>query len=115
MGRAQALGGCQSLKNPATNQKTVLAMGGGGCLTRDANEGDGDKGGGQATAMRAMATATAMAMAMTWEMMTAMRLVVIKRERARMARLMEKVMRVAGDEEGKDDKAMAMATGMVGK
>jgi hypothetical protein len=29
MGRVQALGGCQSLKNAKTNQKTVLVVGGG--------------------------------------------------------------------------------------
>ncbi len=75
MGRAQALGGCQSLKNATTNQKRVLAVGGGGCLTRDANKGDGNEDGGQATATRAMATATAMATAMTWVMVIVMRLV----------------------------------------
>ncbi len=74
MGGAQALSGCQSLKNATTNQKTVLVVGG-GCLTRDANEGDGNEGGGQATATRVMAMATATATAMTWGMATAMRLV----------------------------------------
>ncbi len=38
-----------------------------------------------------------------------------KRERARAARAMVKVMRVAGDEEGEDGKAMVMATRMAGK
>ncbi len=38
-----------------------------------------------------------------------------KRERARAARAMVKVMRVVGDEEGEDGKAMAMATRMAGK
>jgi hypothetical protein len=40
---------------------------------------------------------------------------VTKRERARAARAMVKVMRVAGDEEGEDGKAMAMATRMAGE
>jgi hypothetical protein len=40
---------------------------------------------------------------------------VTKRERARAAWAMVKVMRVAGDEEGEDGKAMAMATRMAGK
>jgi hypothetical protein len=39
---------------------------------------------------------------------------VTKRERARVARAMAKVMRVAGDEEGEDSKAMAMAKRMAG-
>ncbi len=38
-----------------------------------------------------------------------------KRERARVARATAKVMRVAGDEEGEDGKAMVMATRMAGK
>ncbi len=38
-----------------------------------------------------------------------------KRERARAARAMVKVMRVADDEEGEDGKAMAMATRMAGE
>ncbi len=38
-----------------------------------------------------------------------------KRERARVARAMAKVMRVAGDEEGEDGKAMAMATRIAGE
>ncbi len=39
----------------------------------------------------------------------------MKRVRARVARAMAKVMRVAVDEEGKDGKAIAMATRMVGE
>jgi hypothetical protein len=38
-----------------------------------------------------------------------------KRERARAARAMAKVMRVAGDEEGEDGKAMKMVTRMAGE
>jgi hypothetical protein len=40
---------------------------------------------------------------------------VTKRERAKAARATVKVMRVAGDEEGEDGKAMAMVTRMVDK
>ncbi len=71
MSGAQALYGCQSFKNAATIQKTVLAVGG-GCLRRDANGGDGNKGGRQATATRAMAMA--MATTTTWAMARVMRL-----------------------------------------
>ncbi len=39
----------------------------------------------------------------------------MKRKRARVAREMAKFMRVAGDEEGEDGKAMVMATRMAGK
>ncbi len=75
MGRAQALGGCQSYKNATTNQKQCWRWGG-RCLAREANKGDGNKGGRQATATRAMASEMAMAtpLAMTWAMVTAMRL-----------------------------------------
>ncbi len=38
-----------------------------------------------------------------------------KKERARAARVMVKVMRVAGNKEGEDGKAMAMVTKMVGE
>jgi hypothetical protein len=40
---------------------------------------------------------------------------VTKRKRAKAARAIAKVMRVAGDEEGEDGKAMVMATRMAGK
>ena len=76
MGKAQALGGCQSLKNATTNQKTVLVVGK-GFIRRDADKGNDDEGDRRATATRAMAMAmaTAMATAMSWVMATGMRLV----------------------------------------
>ncbi len=90
MGRAQALGGCQSLKK-CNNQLKNSVGHQGGCLTRNANKGNGDKGGRQATATRAMAmamlrattTAMATAMAMTWAMATGMRVAGDKEEKGK--------------------------------
>ncbi len=69
MGRAQDLGGRQSIKNATTNQKTVSLV---VELFKRCNKGNDSKGGGRATATRAMAMATTMAT--TWAMAMAMRL-----------------------------------------
>ena len=63
-----------------------------GCLRRDANEGDADEGGRQATAKRAMMAA--MAPAMTW--------------------VMVRLMRLAGDKEGKDESCNGNGDGDMG-
>ncbi len=75
-------------------------------LRRDSNEGDGNEGGKRVMATRAMVTVTATAT--TWVMAMVMRLAVTKRARVR-------AMRVAGKEECKGGKAMAMATRMASK
>ncbi len=90
----------------------MLAVGGGGCLTRDANKGYGDEGGRQVTATKAMAMATvtematAMATMMIWVLAVAMRLAGDKEGTSKGGK---------GDEEGEDGKAMAMVTRMAGK
>jgi hypothetical protein len=78
---------------------------------RSKSNGNGNKVGGQATASRAMATATAMRE--RWQRQQGWK--VTNRARARVARAIETMMRVAGDKEGKGSKAMVMATRVAGE
>jgi hypothetical protein len=75
------------------------------------SNGNGNKGGGQATAPRAMARMTVTCGRWQWQQGWR----VTNRERARAARVMEMMMRVASNKEGKGSKAMMMVTRVVGK
>jgi hypothetical protein len=71
------------------------------------SDGNGDKVGGKATAFRAMASATVMLGRWQWQQGWR----VTNRARARAARAMEMTMRVAGNKEGKGNKAWGWQQG----